>query len=496
MRKLSEQERISRLRNLYRINLYVFLRLGLRRADTEVEWIINRCEEVQANPNGYLDLWARDHYKSTIVTFAKSMQDIIQSHGDDPLPIWNGREVTLGIFSHTRPMSKHFLRPIKRECETNEHLKLVYPDIFYDNPEKESPKWSEDDGIIVKRKSNPPESTVEAWGMIDGQPIGKHFVVRNYDDVVTKESVRSPEMMAKTTEMWELSLALGTRGGFERYVGTRYHCNDTYNTMMKRKAAIPRIHTATHNGKIDGIPVLLSREELDDKRKKMGPYTFGCQMLQNPTADSVMGFKTDWMQFYEGEKDGVGMNLYILVDPANEKKKKSDYTAMFVIGCALDGNIYVLDMIRDRVNLLERTAALFELHRKWKNPRQKIRVGYEKYGMQTDIEHIKEKMEQENYRFEIMEVGGSMAKRDRILRLVPDFEQGNIYFPKRLNYVNNERSVVDLVDSFINDEFVTFPVGEHDDMLDALARMKDINIVFPMPSRDYEPLSIPTMNRI
>jgi len=35
----------------------------------------------------------------------------------------------------------------------------------WQNPQKESPKWSEDDGLIVKRKGNPRESTREAWGL-------------------------------------------------------------------------------------------------------------------------------------------------------------------------------------------------------------------------------------------------------------------------------------------------------------------------------------------
>lgn len=61
----------------------------------------------------------------------------------------------------------------------------------------------------MRRKSNPKESTVEAWGLVDGQPTGKHFKLLIYDDVVTLESVTSPEMIAKVTNAWALSLNLG-----------------------------------------------------------------------------------------------------------------------------------------------------------------------------------------------------------------------------------------------------------------------------------------------
>lgn len=124
----------------------------LNRPDLENQWLFDRCKEVELNPNGYLDLWARAHYKSTIITFAKSIQDILCSHGEGKLV---ERECTIGIFSHTRPIAKAFLRQIKRELEDNRSLKELFPDILFDNPERESPKWSEDGGLVVKRKGNP-----------------------------------------------------------------------------------------------------------------------------------------------------------------------------------------------------------------------------------------------------------------------------------------------------------------------------------------------------
>ena len=109
-----------------------------------------------------MDLWAREHYKSTIITFGKTIQDILASHGDDPLDEWQDfYEPTFGIFSHTRPIAKGFLNQIKVEFEGNTLLQSVFPDILYSDPKGQSPKWSEDSGLVVKRKSNPKESTIE-----------------------------------------------------------------------------------------------------------------------------------------------------------------------------------------------------------------------------------------------------------------------------------------------------------------------------------------------
>ncbi len=106
-------------------------------------------------------------------------------------------EITVGIFSHSRPIAKAFLRQIKREFEGNALLQELFPHIR--PPAKgEKRTWSEDEGIIVKRRTNPKEATIEAWGLVDGQPIGKHFGLLIYDDVVTPESVTTPDMIAKT----------------------------------------------------------------------------------------------------------------------------------------------------------------------------------------------------------------------------------------------------------------------------------------------------------
>ena len=355
-------------------------------------------------------------------------------------------------------------------------MKHLFPDVLYADPRKESPKWSEDDGIIVKRKSNPAASTVEAWGLVDGQPTGKHFSLMVYDDVVTRESVTSPDMIRKVTEAWELSLNLGAHGGRVRYIGTRYHQNDTYKTIMEREAARSRIYPATADGKPDGEPVFLDRETLMKKRREMGPYTFASQMLQNPTADDAQGFARDWLKHTRIETT-AGMNIYIVVDPASEKKKESDYTVMMVVALGQDDNYYIVDMVRDRLNLTERGKKLMALHRQYK-PKG---VGYEKYGLQADVEFVKYLQGQENYRFDVVELGGQMPKNDRIRRLIPLFEQGRVYLPMTLHYVDYQGRSSDLVRDFVDQEYTSFPVSHHDDMMDCLARITDpdLNAAFP-----------------
>jgi len=469
------------LNRLGRRDLFFLLTRLLNRKDIDRDWLFDRCLEVQANPDDHLDLWAREHYKSTIITFGKTIQDVLDSHSPDPYGPF--KEVTVGIFSHTAPIAKAFLSQIKMEFENNVLLQEVYPDVLYENPRKEALRWSVDKGICVKRKSNPKEATIAAHGLVDGQPTGMHYQVLNYDDVVTRESVTTPEQIQTVTDALALSYNLGADGGTRRFIGTRYHANDTYATILKRKTATPRIYPATHDGKPEGDPVFLTRENLVKKRDDMGPYVFACQMLQNPVADEAQGFKLDWLRHYS-VLDPSDLNLYLLCDPAGGKKKDNDYTVMLVIGLGPDRNYYLVDGIRDRLNLTERTKHLMRFHKQYDIKK----VGYEKYGKDSDIEHIEYVQEQERYRFDILPLGGGMPKNDRIRKLVPIFETGRFYLPHRLLFSDYEKKTKDFVQIFIGDEYETFPVSSHDDMLDCMARVVDPELAaqFPDPKRSHD----------
>jgi len=437
------------------------------------EWIFERCREVQLEPNGMLDLWAREHYKSTIITFGLTIQDIL----NDP-------ELTVGIFSFTRPIAKGFLRQIKREFEGNENLKGLFPEILWANPKKEASKWSEDDGIIVKRTGNPKESTIQAWGLVDGQPTSAHYKLMVYDDVITRESVTTPDMVKKVTDAWELSLNLTSeQGGKVRYIGTRYHFGDTYSTIIKRRSAIERRHPGTNDGTMEGFPVMWDLETMKKKRRDMGPYTFSCQILQNPRADEAVGFKAEWLRYWP-VAGWEQMNRYILVDPAGSKKKlENDWSVIMVIGLGYDRNYYLIDMVRDRLNLTERTNTVFEFHRKYRP----VGVGYEEYGAQSDKEHIEFCMDLTNYRFTITPLGGKLGKHERINRLIPIFEQGRMWLPGMLWKTLYDGQSYDIIDLWRNEEYLAYPVCLHDDGLDAMARILDDDMAATFPEMAETP---------
>lgn len=452
---------IETYRELCKTDLFFILYFGLRRTDINHPFIINCIREAEEQHDDTLDLWAREHYKSTTFTFGLPIQELT----NDP-------EETIAIFSHTRPIAKGFLRQIKHTLETDVPLIDWFPEIFWRDPKKQAPKWSEDDGLIVKRKGTPKESSIEAWGLVDGQPTSKHFSIRIYDDTVTEDGVGTPDMIKKTIRYYQLSQSLGTDGGTKRVLGTHYHFSDLYMNLRKKGNYHVRIKPATHDGTSAGHPVFLSEKRLEELRIEQGPYIFSCQQLLNPIAKEDQIFREEWLRFYD--KLPIVRNKYIIEDPANEKKKDSDFTVIACISLDERGNRFLDDLVRGRLDQGERWKTIREMVRR--NPDIQG-VWVEKYGLMTEIEYYYEKQGLEQFYFPVWPLGGNkISKADRIKRLVPLFKEQRFFLPRELLYDG-----LDLIAYFLSEEYLIFPYAPYDDVLDCLSRIEDPELMTSAP---------------
>jgi hypothetical protein len=490
------------------------------RKDALHPWLFGRCREVEASPDDHLDLWARDHYKSTIITFSGALQEIAA----DP-------EVTIGLFSFNQAIARAFVKQVKRELEQNELLKRIYADCLFRDPANESPLWT-DHGFIVKRQTNPKEGTLEGWGLVTGQPTSKHYALRIYDDVVTRDSVTNPEMVKKVTEAYELSDNLGGRLQRKWLIGTRYSFGDTYGVILEKGVVKPRIYPATHNGKIDGDPVFLTREKWEKKKKEQSSQ-IAAQMLQNPLAGTEQVFKPEWLRPWLIRPRTV--NVYIMIDPSMGRSSSSDRTAISVIAVDQAMNKYLIDGYRHRMSLSERWQAMKSLWNHWRDQTGVAHVafGYERYGMQSDMEYIRERMSQEGFSFPLEELSwtreGNESKQARVQRLEPELRDSRFFLPalvwnhgtpQNLWSVNTEKGHVDLrpliaptrqmqtmkeqgegyrlakpivrkdehgklydVTRALMEELIFFPFGTHDDLVDATSRIFDMQ---PIPPAIHE----------
>lgn len=220
---------------------------------------------------------------------------------------------------------------------------------------------------------------------------------------------------------------------------------------------------------------LANTESVQKLKKTLGMYKAAGQLQQRPAPKEGGEFKRGWLCRYpkgSAPRDG---KCVVIVDPAGERKKgykkgSRDNSALGLFRQGENGGFYLVDGYRDRLNLQERCDIIFRWHRENKH----CSVFYEQYSMQNDITYIKREMDNCQYHFKIHELGGNAAKEDRIRTLLPDFEDGKIWLPDSLNKASVvDGKVTDIIEDFIEQEYLAFPLAAHDDFFDMIARVRD-----------------------
>jgi len=465
-----EHEAILMQRTMCRLDLFFLLTRGLHRRDLDNEWHYPLIRFVEKHRSNYIYLWFRFSGKSSIITQGLTLQNILRNP-----------ESTIIIISYNAEKAADYMKKIKSEMEQNDDLRLWYPDILWDKPPQEN--WSTN-GINVRRKSIRMEHTIETCS-IEKLIQGRHVSHIYYDDIITKDNTRNQDSINFIQNQFRESGFLGELNTEKLIIGTRYSPKDLTGELIKKgywgTSIIPAREGGTPNGKlapaiINNVPLT---EELYEKlilENDMTTEDVFCQLLLNPTGEGQTLFREEWLRFYDVSEiypDSPNHNIYILVDPASTDTKRSDYTAIVVVALGVDGNYYVVDMVKDKLSLSERLDKVAELNSKW----HPIRVGWEITGLCGDLETLKKLAEKEfKYRFETVQLKAhsKFIKSDRIATLEPLFRRNKIYLPKRetIHRIGSE-GAYDPIREFIDNEYICYPVTTHEDLLDALSRITD-----------------------
>jgi hypothetical protein len=350
---------------------------------------VDACWDVETGPKDMtLDIWAREHGKSSIITIAETIQYAL-AHP----------EHAQGIFSYIRPRSKDFLFAIKSAFESKEILKQCFPDVVWQNPQSESPRWSLDDGLVLKRRTTRKEATISAHGLTEGLPTGFHFERRVYDDIVTEDIADSVDIIEKVKLKFDSSQNCGTDGGFQRVVGTPYSHNDPLD-YIKRKVIFGdtdgrplyclRQKPATDDGTRTGKPVLLSEKYLNQLKSTS---TFDCQQLLNPTPEDVRKLEGKYLMPIEPKMIPRNVYKFMVVDPAgdNTNASKGDAWAVGVIAVEPYGDdlgmsrIFIEDLVIQPMREEEAPETIARMYLKAGLVQQ---VGVEKVALSTTEIHV------------------------------------------------------------------------------------------------------------
>ena len=337
---------------------------------------------------------------------------------------------------------------------------------------------------------------------VGGTPIGKGADVYIIDDPIRSRADVESENQREALKSWYSSSVLTRLEGQGTIIlmHQRWHEDDLAGYLLREHAqdgwrvvSFPAIIENEEDQASDYlkrnigeslVPELHSTEKLLRLKDTMHPRDWLSMYQQKPRNPKGEEFTENHLIRVDQDPFEIGQttNRYLLVDPANSKKKHSDFTAMVVIGLGSDRNYYILDAIRERLDLAGRTEKLMAMHRLWRP----IITGYEQYGAQSDIQHIQHIQNEVNYRFPITQLGGNTHKKEeRIRRLVPDMSQGRWYAPSEIIKVNGDGDKYDPITQLIEEEMIPFPMGKNDDLLDDISRIYDLPTQFPSASNMY-----------
>jgi len=149
----------------------------------------------------------------------------------------------------------------------------------------------------------------------------------------------------------------------------------------------------------------------------------------------------------------IPVNVYMGVDPASTLKKHSDYFAIAVVGVDNEDNAYLIDVYRDRISPEYQPQKILDYFKKYKPLRTAIEtVGYQE-ALRTGVRSL---MRERNMFIPGIEAGVKprTTKSERLISMVPRFAQGKFFFRAQ--------------DIGIQQEFLSYPRGSHDDGMDAI----------------------------
>lgn len=289
------------------------------------------------------------------------------------------------------------------------------------------------------------------------------------DDVESDEHIHSDDQRRKYMDNYTKGIlpALDVDCHL-KVTGTILHFDSLLQNLIDKFDG--RVYKAYDNTSPEPEKTLLwpsrwSWERLMEKKDAMemdgkGTSAFFQEYLNQPVDDMRRAFKVEWLQRYFAQADIKYKALYrtVTIDPAESKRKGSDYTAVTVVDTDQDNNWYVQYVKRYRVNSAELIDLIFEL---WRVYRPQI-IGIEKKAFEDQIKPFLQIKSQETGVFpSVTELEhGGQRKEDRILgALQGRFESKKIYFL--------EGAVDDT--SLLKGELYDFPFGKNDDLSDSLA---------------------------
>jgi len=303
--------------------------------------------------------------------------------------------------------------------------------------------------------------------------VGGPITGRGADLLIIDDPVKSAEEADSETyreRAWNWYRATAyTRlepGGAILLIQTRWHEDDLAGRVLAEAAKtgerweVIKLPALAEEGDIlcraEGEPLWPERypaQALAEIRESIGPYWWSSLYQQRPAPPEGALFKKDWWRFYADRDRPASFDQMLQSwDMAFKDTSASDYVVGQVWGNA-GARIYLLDQIRERMDFAKTLQAVQALSARW--PQATWKLVEDKANGPAVISALQMKV---RGLYPVKPQGGKLSRAQAILPLVA---AGNVWLPSPQEQP--------WVEEFLA-EAQSFPVGAHDDQIDAMSQ--------------------------
>jgi predicted phage terminase large subunit-like protein len=359
--------------------------------------------------------------------------------------------------TYAQELADDFGRKVKNQIE-DEAYKAIFPGVSLADDSKSAKRFHIDGNSGGYEHSTGQRGAFYAVGV--GGPLtgrGAHLLL--IDDPVKNREDAESEVIRKKTKDWYTSTAY-TRlmpGGRIVIIQTRWHEDDLAGWLQAEHEHegwvvlnLPAINDAG-----EALwPEQYDIEALEQIKRALPPRDWSALYQQSPSPETGDYFKREWINLVDFKPAIETLSIYGGSDYA-VTSDGGDYTVHAVIGVDHEGRLWLLDLWRQQASSDRWVDAFCDLVRKWKPIGWAEETGQIKSGVGPFLSK------------RMMETGSYVAREQFPTRGDKGVRAQSIRGRMALSglFIHKDAPFV----SDLISEMMSFPVGVHDDMVDAIA---------------------------